>query len=72
MIRWVQFSIAEFFILITGVSHAEELQFLFPIGRELFYTSLPSKEDELMREAIVQLWVNFATYGYGFTPLTSG
>lgn len=45
------------------MSHAEELQYLFPIAKSLFYTSLPSKEDDEIRETITKLWVNFATYG---------
>lgn len=46
-----------------GVSHAEELQYLFPIGRELFYTAIPTKEDIQIREILTELWVNFARTG---------
>lgn len=50
----------------SGVCHAEELQYLFPIGRSLFYNSLPTKEDEKIRKALTELWVNFARSGYAF------
>ncbi|XP_031627736.1 venom carboxylesterase-6 [Contarinia nasturtii] len=46
-----------------GVSHAEELQYLFPIADGLFISALPTKEDEEIRKAITQLWVNFASTG---------
>ncbi|XP_055308049.1 juvenile hormone esterase isoform X2 [Sitodiplosis mosellana] len=46
-----------------GVSHAEELQYLFPIADGLFISALPTKEDEQVRKAITQLWVNFARTG---------
>ncbi|XP_055911613.1 venom carboxylesterase-6 [Eupeodes corollae] len=43
-----------------GVCHAEELQYLFPIGKELFVTSSPTNEDLQIREALQTMWVNFA------------
>lgn len=46
-----------------GVSHAEELQYLFPIAESLFISALPTKEDEEIRKGITQLWVNFARTG---------
>lgn len=46
-----------------GVSHAEELQYLFPIRSGLFTNALPTKEDETMRRTITKLWVDFATTG---------
>lgn len=46
-----------------GVSHAEELQYLFPIADSLFISALPTKEDEEIRKGIVELWVNFARTG---------
>lgn len=46
-----------------GVCHAEELQFLFPIAKDLFVTSIPTPEELQVRKVITKLWVNFAKYG---------
>lgn len=46
-----------------GVCHADELQMLFPFGKALFPTTIPSEKDVLMRDALLDMWVNFATYG---------
>lgn len=46
-----------------GVCHADELQMLFPLGKALFPTTIPSERDEIMRNAMLDLWVNFATFG---------
>ncbi|KAH8349357.1 hypothetical protein KR067_000304 [Drosophila pandora] len=46
-----------------GACHAEELQYLFPIGRELFVSAVPTKQDLELRELMLQLWVSFATTG---------
>ncbi|XP_023303516.2 venom carboxylesterase-6 [Lucilia cuprina] len=43
-----------------GACHAEELQYLFPIARELFVSATPSKNDLKVREIMLSLWVNFA------------
>lgn len=51
------------FVFTTGSSHAEELQYLFPIARELFISSIPTEEDEKIRKIITKLWVNFAKTG---------
>lgn len=47
-----------------GVSHAEELQYLFPIAESLFISALPTKECDEIRKGITQLWVDFARTGY--------
>lgn len=52
-----------FSFAISGVSHAEELQYLFPIAESLFISAIPTKEDEEIRKGITELWVNFATTG---------
>lgn len=49
-----------------GVCHADELQFLFPMGSALYPTTIPSERDLLMREALIEMWTNFATYGWVF------
>lgn len=46
-----------------GACHAEELQYLFPIGRELFYSAVPTQKDLKLRELMLRLWVNFARTG---------
>lgn len=52
-----------FSIVTLGVSHAEELQYLFPIAEGLFISAIPTKEDEEIRKGITELWVNFASTG---------
>lgn len=47
-------------LLFTGACHAEELQYLFPIGKDLFISAAPTKADTQIRKAITELWVNFA------------
>lgn len=48
---------------ISGACHADELLYLFPIGKELFISAAPTKEDTQIRKAITELWVNFAKTG---------
>lgn len=71
MVRWILIFIVvqrfdfDFMLILhcLGVSHAEELQYLFPIADGLFISALPTKEDEQVRKAITELWVNFARTG---------
>ncbi|KAH8290099.1 hypothetical protein KR044_013383 [Drosophila immigrans] len=46
-----------------GACHAEELQYLFPIGRELFVSAVPTRHDLQLRQLMLRLWVNFASSG---------
>lgn len=46
-----------------GVCHGDDLQYLFPLGAELFPTAAPTKTDTLIRHTMVALWVNFARTG---------
>ncbi|XP_011200446.2 juvenile hormone esterase [Bactrocera dorsalis] len=46
-----------------GACHAEELQYLFPIASELFVSASPTKSDRDLREAMLDMWVNFAKEG---------
>ncbi|EDW26881.1 GL14544 [Drosophila persimilis] len=46
-----------------GACHAEELQYLFPIGRELFVSAVPTRKDLELRELMLNLWVSFARTG---------
>lgn len=60
----IEFGLHAGFCFIEGVSHAEELQYLFPIAESLFISALPTKDDEEIRKGITQLWVDFARTGY--------
>lgn len=51
-----------------GVCHAEELQFLFPIAKDLFVTAVPTPEELEVRRVITKLWVNFARTGHPTPP----
>ncbi|XP_057318500.1 venom carboxylesterase-6-like [Microplitis mediator] len=46
-----------------GVSHADELQYLFPVGEQLFKDVALSEEDHRMIDTLTQLWFNFAKTG---------
>ncbi|CAK9831367.1 Venom carboxylesterase-6 [Anthophora retusa] len=46
-----------------GVSHADELQYLFPVGEQLFKHIPLSKDDLKMIDVITSLWYNFASTG---------
>lgn len=46
-----------------GISHADEKLYFYPVREKLFSNALPTKEDEIMRESMVQMWVNFARTG---------
>lgn len=46
-----------------GVSHADELQYLFPVGEQLFKHIPLSKDDRKMIDVITSLWYNFASTG---------
>ncbi|XP_044018144.1 venom carboxylesterase-6-like [Aphidius gifuensis] len=54
-----------------GVSHADELQYLFPVGEQLFQDTPLSKEDHKVIDVMTSLWYNFANSGNPtpkFTP----
>ncbi|KMQ87359.1 venom carboxylesterase-6 [Lasius niger] len=46
-----------------GVSHADELQYLFPVGEQLFKDTELSKEDHEIINIMTELWYNFADSG---------
>lgn len=46
-----------------GVSHADELQYLFPVGEQLFQDTPFSKEDHRVADIMTTLWTNFAKTG---------
>lgn len=43
-----------------GVTHADELQYLFPVGELLFTDTPMTKEDHRMIDVLTNLWFNFA------------
>lgn len=45
-----------------GVAHADDLQYLFPVTKNLFMNTL-SESDEYMIELLTTLWCNFAIFG---------
>ncbi|XP_031345677.1 venom carboxylesterase-6-like isoform X2 [Photinus pyralis] len=46
-----------------GVCHADELQYLFPVGDSLFPNQKPDELDRRMTDLMTDLWTNFAKYG---------
>lgn len=44
-----------------GTAHAEELQYLFPIRKDLpyFFSSIPTEDDKKIKKILTKLWVNF-------------
>jgi carboxylesterase type B len=48
-----------------GTSHAEELQYLFPIRKDLkyFFNSIPTNQDKEVTRILTKYWVNFAYHG---------
>ncbi|XP_014235995.1 venom carboxylesterase-6-like [Trichogramma pretiosum] len=46
-----------------GVSHADDLQYLFPVGEQLFKDTPLSKEDNRIIDIVTALWYNFAETG---------
>lgn len=46
-----------------GVSHADDLQYLFPVGEQLFPNTPLSEKDEEMINVMTYLWYNFANSG---------
>lgn len=46
-----------------GVSHADELQYLFPVGEQLFKDIPLSEKDLEMVDVLTSLWYNFANSG---------
>lgn len=47
-----------------GVSHADELLYLFPVHEVLFPTSGMSEEDFRTVDVMTTLWTNFAKFGW--------
>lgn len=41
---------------------------MFPIGKHLFISSIPTKDELEVRDGLVEMWVNFATHGNPTPP----
>ncbi|XP_066593320.1 carboxylic ester hydrolase [Prorops nasuta] len=54
-----------------GVSHADDLQYLFPVGEQLFQDTPLSQEDHKMIDSVTSLWFNFAKSGNPTPDVTS-
>lgn len=48
----------------TGISHEDETIFLFPMRERRFKTSFPTRDEEQVRKAMLQMWTDFARTGY--------
>lgn len=46
-----------------GVSHADDLQYLFPVGEQLFPNTALSEEDHKIIDVMTYIWYNFANSG---------
>lgn len=46
-----------------GVCHADELQYLFPLGADLFPDKPPTADDLNIASILTKLWTNFARTG---------
>lgn len=47
----------------TGVAHADQDLYLFPVREKLFPTTLPTEGDEEVRKAMIQMLTDFARTG---------
>lgn len=47
-----------------GVDHMDEVLYLFPQRDFLFPTTLPTKDEDEVRKAMVEMWTDFARTGY--------
>ncbi|XP_014603712.1 PREDICTED: venom carboxylesterase-6 [Polistes canadensis] len=54
-----------------GVTHADDLHYLFPVGEQLFKEISPSKEDQKMIDTMTSLWFNFAKTGNPTPEITN-
>lgn len=49
---------------VTGVCHADDLQYLFPVSDGLFPDQPPDEHDKIIAQIITSLWVSFAKTGF--------
>ncbi|XP_059611145.1 juvenile hormone esterase-like [Phlebotomus argentipes] len=47
----------------SGVAHMDDIIYLFPVMKELFFKGMPTETDDFIRKTMVSLWVNFAKFG---------
>lgn len=50
----------------TGVCHADDLQYLFPVIDGLFPDKKATESDKRVSEILTNMWVNFARTGLVF------
>lgn len=53
-------------VYLTGVCHADELQYLFPVSDGLFPDQKPDDHDKNIAKILSTLWANFAKNGLVF------
>lgn len=51
-------------VSLKGISHGDEMLYLFPLREKISPSSLPTEEDEQIRLAILRIFVDFARSGY--------
>lgn len=51
-------------VSLKGISHGDEMLYLFPLRENISPSSLPTKEDEQIRQTILRIFVDFARFGY--------
>lgn len=51
-------------ISMAGVAHVDDLMHLFPLRERLFPHSLPTEDDEQIRQSFIRLWIDYARTGY--------
>ncbi|XP_051166329.1 venom carboxylesterase-6 [Leptopilina boulardi] len=54
-----------------GVSHADDLQYLFPVGEQLFQDTPLTTEDHKIIDLLTSLWFNFANTGNPTPEITT-
>lgn len=64
--RWQEFYEnlnIQIFEISAGVAHMDEVIYLFPVRKRMFPTALPTKEEEKVQKAMIQMWTDFARTG---------
>lgn len=46
-----------------GVSHGDDVQYVFPFTKYLGFSSVPTDEDLQMQKQLLKMWYNFARTG---------
>lgn len=51
-------------VSLKGISHGDEMLYLFPLREKISPRSLPTEKDEQIRQTILRIFVDFARSGY--------